>query len=252
VARIDYTKGADAYRAARTVPPAVLAAWDVADERLALPRAERVLDLGAGPGGWLEPLARWFGAPVVAVEPSTAMRDEARAAGLADRHRYLAAPAEHLPLRPRSIDVAWLSTVIHQFDDRDAAARELRRVTRDGGRVLVRGFFADLPVTGLLACFPGIDRAAATFPSTEAITATFAAAGFELAHEEHVVEPWTFELEPWAERVRRLRHLDSALRPLTDEEIEAGVQAVRHDHERRPGPIASPGTLGLQVFAATG
>jgi SAM-dependent methyltransferase len=246
VARIDYAGQADAYRAARTVPPAVLAEWDAAVARLTLPRPERVLDLGAGPGGWVDPLVRWFGAPVVAIEPSAAMREEAAVAGVGVRHPYVGGQAEHLPLRDDSIDVAWLSTVIHQFDDMDAAARELGRVARDGCRVLVRGFFADTPVTGLLARFPGIERSAASFPSIARISACLTGAGFAIEHQEHVIEPWTFTLGPWTERVRRLHHVDSALRPLTHEELEAGIRAVHDDHDAGD-VIPSPGTLTLLV-----
>ncbi|HET9290556.1 MAG TPA: methyltransferase domain-containing protein, partial [Actinomycetes bacterium] len=128
--RIDYTGAAAAYRAARTLPPEVMAVWDAAMAAAALPRPGRVLDLGAGPGGFLDALARWSGAPVVAVEPQAAMRAEAAAAGVRDRHPYAAGWAESLPLRTAAVGWAWLSTVVHQLDSRDRAAAELARVVR--------------------------------------------------------------------------------------------------------------------------
>ena len=51
-----------------------------------------------------------------------------------------------------------------------AVAAGLHRVLRPQGRVLVRGFFSDMRITGLFGAFPGIDRAAATFPSTGEMT----------------------------------------------------------------------------------
>ena len=164
----------------------------------------------------------WFDRPVVAVELSEAMRTEARAAGTADRFSYVGGRAEQIPLADATVAVAWLSTVVHQFDDLAAAARELRRVVRPGGLVLIRGFFADLGFSGLFELFPGIERAAATFPRTDDVVEVFEHAGWRLEQIVDVPERWTFELEPWTDRVRSIRHTDSALRPLTDDEVEAG------------------------------
>jgi hypothetical protein len=75
----------------------------------------------------------------------------------------------------------------------------------------------------------------------------FTAAGFSLDRVDDVVEPWRFELDGWVERVRALRHVDSALRPLTDDEFEAGVHAVitSSSGESAGGPIVSDATLRL-------
>jgi SAM-dependent methyltransferase len=248
VARVDYTGGAGAYRAARTLPAGVLSRWRAAVTGLALPRGGRVLDVGAGPGGFLDALAGWFEASVVAVEPWAAQRAAAADAGTADRHPNQAAGAESLPVRSGSIDVAWLSTVLHQFDDRDAAVHELGRVVRERGHVLVRGFFGDQEMTGVLADFPGIDRSAATFPVTDDVVASFAGGGFRLERVDDVVEPWRFELDAWVERVRAMRDVDSALRPLTDDEVDAGVQAVIDAHASGDGMIESDLTLRLLTF----
>jgi SAM-dependent methyltransferase len=248
VARVDYTGQADAYRRSRTLPPAVLARWQAAVHVAGLPRPTTVLDLGAGPGGFLDPLTSWFGSPVVAVEPSGAMRAEALATGVAERHPYAAAWAEALPLATASIDLAWLSTVWHQFDDQAAATRELHRVLRPAGHALVRGFFSDVPVTGFLAQFPGHERAAATFPSTSRTSSCFADAGFALARVDDVREPWMFRVPAWVERVRQLRHTDSALRPLTDDEIERGIEAVTSRYGGAPDEVASEITIRLLVF----
>lgn len=248
MAPVDYTGRADSYRRARTLPGDVLATWRTAVARLGPTRVDLALDVGAGPGGFLDPLSAWFDAPVVAIEPSKAMRDEATAAGVAGRFSYVAGVAEHLPLGAQSIDLAWLSTVFHQFDDPEMAASELHRVARPGGRVLVRGFLSDVPITGLLAAFPGIDRAAGTFPSTEELVRCFDRAGFELAALEDVVEPWRVDLSIWPDRIRSIRHADSALRPLTDAEIEDGIRVVVETYRGVPGRIPSDGTLRLVSF----
>lgn len=250
VARVDYDETAAAYRRARNLPVEAVAAWTTAVRALALPPARLVADVGAGPGGFLAPLAAWFGAPVVAVEPSPAMRTEASESDLASTFPYVAAAAERLPIRDGTVDVAWLSTVIHQFDDLDAAVAELRRVVAPAGHVLVRGFFADQPMTGVLARFPGIDRAAARFPATHDVVTRLERAGFASSTVVDVTERWRFELEAWTDRVRSIRHTDSALRPLTDDEFEAGVAAVQAQHGPSAEPLVSDMVLRLVVLGS--
>jgi ubiquinone/menaquinone biosynthesis C-methylase UbiE len=246
--RVDYECSAGAYRRARTLSPEILARWTDAVTPFADGHTQRVLDLGAGTGQFVGPLATWFDAAVVAVEPSDAMRAEFHQGVPAERVAVVAGAAEHLPLATDSVDAAWLSTVIHQFDDRAAAIRQLRRVVRAGGRVLVRGFFADQSITGLLGWFPGIDRVAATFPHTDAVADDFVAAGFATFAIIDVVEPWRFELTSWVERARSIRHTDSAFRPLTDDEFEAGIAAVTEAHGSDPGSMVSDAALRLLVF----
>ncbi|HZM31413.1 MAG TPA: class I SAM-dependent methyltransferase [Acidimicrobiales bacterium] len=248
--RIDYSGAAAAYRAARTLPPEVMARWDATMAAAGLPPARRVLDLGAGPGGFLGALARWSGAPVVAVEPQAAMRAEAVAAGTAARHPYAAGWGEALPLRAACVDWAWLSTVVHQLDDRDRAATELARVLRPGGVVLLRGFLSDVQITGAYRLFPGHERVAATFPSTADVLATFERAGFAPAGAHDVAEPWRLDPDSWEERVRSVRHKDSALRHYTDDEFDEGV--ARITARLAGGPVPNDVTLRLVVLALPG
>jgi SAM-dependent methyltransferase len=166
-------------------------------------------------------------------------------AGDADRRGYVAARAEALPLATSSADLAWLSTVIHQFDDLDAAAAELRRVLRRPGCVLVRGLFSDMAPSGLLAALPGIERAVGTFPSTAATLERFAAAGFVHHQVIDVPERWEFAFDEWVERVRSLRHTDSILRPLTDDEIDEGIAVLTERYGNAAGPVVSTTVLRL-------
>lgn len=245
---IDYDRAAEAYRSGRTLPPSTLEAW----RQAVVPHVRdvgRVLDVGAGTGQFLRPLAEWLDARVVGVEPSAGMRAQARSVVDGRTTTLVAGRAEALPLSPESADVAWLSTVVHQFGDLRRAVDELRRVVRPGGRVLVRGFLSDTPLTGLYACFPGSERSAATFPSSSAVLAAFERGGFDTVATTEVAEVWHFELEPWRERVRALRHVDSALRPLTDSEIAAGVAAVERLADGGRRPLVSDAVLSLLVLA---
>jgi SAM-dependent methyltransferase len=243
VPAIDYTGAAAAFRRRRTLPPAVLDAW----ARVVRPRlagAAAVLDVGAGTGQFCGSLARWAGGRVVAVEPSAAMRAELVAHAGAEAE-VVTARAEALPLAASTMDAAWLSTVIHQFDDRAAALAELRRVVRPGGTVLVRGFLADQGPIGLGRFFPGIERSVARFPTTDAVVRAFADHGFGLVDVIDVEEAWTADLDAWVDALAEIRHADSMLAPLTDDEVAAGAAAVRAEAARRPGLRTVPVPLRL-------
>ncbi|HXH57317.1 MAG TPA: hypothetical protein VNL12_08430 [Iamia sp.] len=60
-----------------------------------------------------------------------------------------------------------------------------------------------------------------------------------------VVEPWRFDLDVWVDRVHRIRHVDSMLRPLTD---ATGVRSVMATFGPQEGAVASDFTLRLLIL----
>ncbi|WP_331758039.1 class I SAM-dependent methyltransferase (plasmid) [Nocardia sp. NBC_01377] len=96
-----------------------------------------VLDAGCGPGLYVtELLAR--GAHVIAVDASANMIDLARrhAAGqITLRQHDLTRPLYWLA--SDSVDIGLLALVIHYIDDRIALLRELHRVLRPGGHLII-------------------------------------------------------------------------------------------------------------------
>ena len=100
---------------------------------------DRVLDIGCGPGGFLAVLSR-LGGEVVGIDISTefvsACRDTIERLGLRNA-RALCAPAAELPFPDDSFDVVLLIDVLHHMDAVEPALREVKRVLRPGGRVLV-------------------------------------------------------------------------------------------------------------------
>lgn len=228
---IDYDAGAGAFRAARILPPAALEAWGGAVGRLDLPRGGVALDLGAGFGQFVGPLHDWFGCSVVALEPSAGMRDQAARGAATGAASWVAARGEALPLATASVRLAWLSTVLHQFEERRRVLEELARVLPPTGRVLVRGYFRDLSPSRLLRLFPGAGTAAAAFPAVAEVTAEFESTAFtfdrSLVVEEHRAAP----LARWLEQCHAMRHIDSFLCRLTDEQFAAGLSALRSSAE---------------------
>lgn len=94
--------------------------------------AERVLDVGSGPGALTGELARLVGARnVAAVDPSPGF-----VAACAARHpgaEVREARAEELPYPDGSFDAVFAQLVLSFVSDPEAVAREFRRVLRPGG-----------------------------------------------------------------------------------------------------------------------
>jgi ubiquinone/menaquinone biosynthesis C-methylase UbiE len=83
-------------------------------------------------------LANTFGGPVYGVEPADKMRAQAISHAGHFAVTYSAGTAEHIPLPDASCDAAMLFFVWHHVIDRNAAAHELHRVVKHGGKVFVR------------------------------------------------------------------------------------------------------------------
>jgi SAM-dependent methyltransferase len=113
------------YRGRRRVLAAVL-------DGLALPPRAELLDAGAGSGRTLDELRR-YGEPH-GIELNPLGVAAARSRGHADVHE---APVEAIPFPDASFDLVTCLDVIEHTDDDVLSLRELRRVTRPGGRLVV-------------------------------------------------------------------------------------------------------------------
>jgi SAM-dependent methyltransferase len=107
----------------------------------ALSGGETVADVGCGNGLYLAELARMGQAgAVLGVDFSLGMLAAARAR--APGARLLAGDAVSLPLRDGVGDLALAMHMLYHVPDPQAAVRELRRITRPGGQVII-GLNAD-------------------------------------------------------------------------------------------------------------
>jgi ubiquinone/menaquinone biosynthesis C-methylase UbiE len=113
------------------------------------PRAgERLLEVGPGTGYYSLPAAEWLspGGTLEVLDVQQEMLDHtlrrAREEGIANI-TATRADARELPYGDDSFDGAYLITVLGEIPDQDAALRELRRVVRPGGRIVVGELFGD-------------------------------------------------------------------------------------------------------------
>jgi ubiquinone/menaquinone biosynthesis C-methylase UbiE len=116
--------------------------------------------------------------------------------------------------------------VLHHVPDKPAAAAEIARVLRPGGRLLIRSTFADrLPDLLWHRYFPGARRVESVlFPGLDEVVDVFARAGLRRVALEVVRERYASSLKEYAARLK-LRAI-STFEYLSDEETRTGFAAL--------------------------
>jgi ubiquinone/menaquinone biosynthesis C-methylase UbiE len=119
-------------------------------EALAPAPGETVLEVGPGTGYYTLDVARAVGRlHIFDLQPEMLEHTlrRAREAGV-DNVEPRQGDARSLPYRDATFDAAFLVTVLGEIPDQEAALRELRRVVRPGGRLVVGELFGDPHMVG--------------------------------------------------------------------------------------------------------
>lgn len=225
--KIDYDARLHAvYAAGRQLSPDALQTWMAAFARHLLRARPLVwLDLGSGTGRMTPSLASAFGA-AHGIEPSDKMRAQAVARAGHPAVSYAAGSAEHIPLPAGSCDAALLFFVWHHVVDREAAARELHRVVKPGGKLFVQANFTDRMsdiwwfrvVPEWRKFDPG------QFRTEDEVQRDFAGAGWTLVARDEVTWLRSASLAEDLERLK-LRAV-SLFEHLSEEAVEAGFARI--------------------------
>jgi len=248
--RVDYDRVQhDVYAKARALPPASIDSYMSTFARhLPARRPLTVIDLGSGTGRFTPALAEAFGGPVYGVEPAAGMRRAAEADAAHARVIYLAGEASAIPLPDTTADVVLMFLSFHHFPDRAAAAAEIARVVKPGGRVILRSTFKErVPDNWFRAFFPrSREIEQAMFPSQAEARAIFEAAGFSTVRSVEMEIPFEGSV---AEAVAKLKlRAVSTFEHLTAQELDEGF--ARIDAAFAAGSIEQKPTFGdFIVFA---
>lgn len=120
----------------------------IAREALSLkPDAERIADIGTGPGFLTVELSKRSGKQVLAVDISPNMLEKARklAKESGFQIKTIVADCTQLPFEDYSLDLVTSTNLIHMLDDASPFFAELRRIVKPGGKGLITGFRRDVP-----------------------------------------------------------------------------------------------------------
>lgn len=229
------------YARGRQMPAEALARWmGRFAEHLPARRPLSLVDLGCGVGRLTPALAETFGGPVYGVEPSDRMREIAEASARHPAVTYLAGEAARIPLPDDSADAVLMFLSIHHVPDRAAAAAEIRRVLKPGGRVLVRSPFSDRMTGGWWQRFfpRALEIERQMFPTLAEVSGVFEAVGLKTIALEVVNETYAASAAEAAAKLR-LRAI-STFEHMTEAEIEEGF--ARMDAHVAAHPDDQPDT----------
>lgn len=232
---------AGAYERGNEMPEASLRAWVELIASYVQRSSPSIVEIGSGTGVFSAGMARWIeGSEVVAVDASEVMLAEARRHHPHPAVRYLSGEAEAVPAAAGVFDLALMSRVIHHIPDRARAARELVRVLRVGGKVVVRTTFRERLDALVYDHWPqlrAIDER--RFPGEEEVVADFVSAGFTLDEVNSFAQPIAANLAEY--HARLVSRPQSKFTHLTDEEFHRGLvcleDAARSEALDRPRPV---------------
>ncbi|MEW2593783.1 class I SAM-dependent methyltransferase [Micromonospora aurantiaca] len=116
-----------------------LTAYAAAVTEAAIPTGANAIDVGCGTGRALPALRDAVGAAgtVLGVDLTPAMIDVARSRAHAADAALALADVRRLPLPGRAVDAVFAAGLLPHLPDTDAGLRELARVTRPGGRLVI-------------------------------------------------------------------------------------------------------------------
>ncbi|MCC9305738.1 methyltransferase domain-containing protein [Kitasatospora sp. RB6PN24] len=212
-----------AYERGNDLPAASLRAWaELISSQLT--EVRRLLEVGAGTGIFCAALAEQMPqAEIVGVDPSELMLAEAARHHAHPRVRYRPGAADALPLTDGSCDAALLSRVVHHLPDRVAAARELARVLRPGGRLVIRTTVRERLDSPVYRYWPELlAHDARRFPAEAELLADFTGDGrFEVTRVFSFAQPIARDLAEL--RDRYALRAESKFGALSEAEFAAGL-----------------------------
>jgi ubiquinone/menaquinone biosynthesis C-methylase UbiE len=134
-------------------------------QALALSGGERVLEIGPGTGYYTPELALWVREGTVEIlDIQSEMLDhtmrKVKALGITNVSAWLADAGVELPYPDQSVDAAVMVTVFGEIPDGDAALKEIRRVLKPGGRLVIGSIaIGDPHFEGLSSLRQRVERA---------------------------------------------------------------------------------------------
>ncbi|WP_170109753.1 class I SAM-dependent methyltransferase [Melghirimyces profundicolus] len=224
--------------------------WREAIRNLFDPKSRQAADIGCGGGIYTRALAD-LGAHVTGVDPSPVMLEAAREKSTGyETIRWRLGKAEQTGLMDQSFDIVLLRAVIHHLTDLSGCFRELFRILKPGGMILVQDRTPDdvtLPPSGehlrgmFFEIFPRlkVQECARRHPS-DRVKSAMINAGFLPPSQRKLWETRTVHPTPAALEKDLLRRTGrSILHKLSNEELKQLAFAIRRrlQSEGRTGPI---------------
>jgi ubiquinone/menaquinone biosynthesis C-methylase UbiE len=245
----DNRQVAQRYNAARALPAATLDLWMHTLQQLIPQPISRLVDVGCGTGRFTGALAMTFGCTTLGIDPAGPMLQAARATHGPAMH-WVQAAAEAMPMVSHCVDAVWLSQVMHHLPDWGAVCRELHRVLRSGGYMVVRnGTQETNAMTPWLQWFPeAVAVEQRRTPSRQAMIDQITAHAYDCVALRTVWQVFACSAGAYYTKIAQ-RGLSSLI-ALSDDAFAAGLQRLRAWAEAQPAPVPVYEPVDVFVFAA--
>ncbi len=218
----DSTSIPQKYHATRQLPDRAMRQWLAAIHKAApLQPGSIIADVGCGTGRFSAGLAETYHARVIGLDRSVGMLAEART-----RNRqpwFCVGDASALPLARESLDMIFLSNVIHHVADLQRAAEGFALALERGGFAVVRNYLRELlSQVPYLEFFPEATTVSIDIlHSRMEIQRAFERAGFQLTSFQTLEQPVADSPVRYLDKIRARVYSDLAAIP--DEAFGAGV-----------------------------
>lgn len=194
-------------------------------EKTKIKPSSLILDIGCGTGAYTLPLAALAKSKAIAVDPSIGMlRHTQRRLVVSSDLALLQADGEQLPLRSNSVDLVFMSYVLHQVRDRKHLLSEAFRVLRQGRYIaILTSSHKQLKLDMVHRYFPGVLRLNLNrFPSLPELRRLLSASGFRRIGLSQMSTAEETSLQALRERVEG-KYI-SALALLPEEQFQKGLR----------------------------
>lgn len=191
---------------------------------------QQVLDIGCGTGGFAMALAERTQANVIGVDIATQLLVHGRSRAHPWPVRWVLGAVEALPIVDGCVDVVIMSLILHQCVDRPQAIREVYRVLRPGGRLVVRTVLPEVALSEWIPFrfFPKVAALEASrMPALDDMLTMYRQAGFTEVHTSTVCANTSIDFHQLAEELRQRTRPSYHL--LTDEELAEGIHQIEQE-----------------------
>jgi ubiquinone/menaquinone biosynthesis C-methylase UbiE len=245
----DDIRVAQRYDAARALPAATLDLWMHTLQQLIPQPIDRIVDLGCGTGRFTGALATTFGCSTLGIDPAGPMVQAARSTHGPAMH-WVQAAAEAIPVVSDSVDLVWLSQVMHHLPDWSAVCRELHRVLRSGGYLVVRnGTQETNAMMPWLRCFPeAFALEQRRMPSRQAMIDRITAYAYDFVVLHTVWQAFASSVEAYYNKIAQ-RGLSSLI-SISDGAFASGLQRLRVWANDQPANVPVYEPVDVFVFSA--